>query len=282
MEFFNFSAAETGRINRAFGFIGRHEIDLGRISGRTLVVKTENFDDECRQLAQYYPLLGLENAAARLVFETTDSGSHKILLNKAAISQLSYIHNLVVQLVHLDHLTSYRAEFGNVYRLEAEQAIANHYYEFLLWSTFQAARIATRVHALMAWHEANGEAPPADGCYRFAEVVVHNQELLATLDALRQAPGLSAWREEFWPFLHALVTYFGQLALYQQKPEPADLDPQFPDQSLEAMVGLATCLAFYATLLRAPSYADWQGEKHSLRQLIVAMQEQGAKRFPSE
>lgn len=279
MEFFNFSAAETGRINRAFGFIGRHDIDLGRFSGRTLVVKTENFDDECRQLAQYYPLLGLENAAARLVFETTDSGSHKILLNKAAISELSYIHTLVVQLVHLDHLLHYRAEFGNVYRLEAEQAIAHHYYEFLLWSTFQAARIATRVHALMAWHEANGEAPPADGCYRFAEVVVQNEGVMGTLASLQQAPTLSAWREGFWQFLHALVTYFGQLAFYQQKPEPAELDPGFPEQSLEAMVGLATCLDFYASLLRASSYSDWQAEKHSLRRLIVAMQEQGAKRF---
>ena len=107
-------------------------------------------------------------------------------------------------------------------------------------------------------------------------------EAAASLAALQQASTLSAWREEFWPFLDALASYFGQLALYQQKPEPAQLDPQFPAEALESMVGLDTCLAFYDTLLRAPSYALWQADRPTLRRLIVAMQEQGAKRFAAQ
>ena len=45
MEIFNFSGAETKRINQALGFISAKEVDLDALLDRTLVVKTENYAD---------------------------------------------------------------------------------------------------------------------------------------------------------------------------------------------------------------------------------------------
>jgi len=282
MEFFNFSADETKRINRALTFIGKQEVNLDRLSGRTLVVKTENFEEECEQVARYFPGLGLESGSARLVFNTAKDGDHKILVNKAAIEGLSYIHTLVTELVHLGNLSRYNADHGNVYRLEPEQAIADHYYEFLLWSKFQAMRIATRAHALVAWHEVNGEAPPAGGRYQFAQVAFPGEGVTAALQGAHQADTIAAWREGLWDLLEELALYFGRLAFYQHEPRPGDLDERFPAELIAATVGLDNCLAFYAALQRARDYPAWLTEKHTLRQVIVAMQEQGKQRFQPE
>jgi len=282
MELFNFSANETKRINRALTFIGSREVDLNRLSARTLIVKTENFEDECQQVARYYPGLGLESGNARLVFNTVRDGGHKILLNKAAIAGLSYIHALVTELVHLGNLSSYNADHGNVYRLEPEQAIAQHYYEFLLWSHFQAMRIATRAHALVAWHEVNGEAPPKDGCYQFAQVAFPGEGVTAALRGAEQAKTIAAWRQGLWELLEELAWYFGRLAFYQQEPRPADLDERFPEALIEATVGVDNVLDLYAALLRARDYPAWQTEKQTIRQAIVAMQERGKQRLSPE
>jgi hypothetical protein len=279
MEMFNFSAGETSRINRALGFIGRQEVDLDRLTARTLVVKTENFDDECEQLAPYFAGLGLENSNARLVFNTAKDGGHKILINKAAITGLSYVHALVTELVHLANLSRYSAEHGNVYRLEPEQAIADHYYEFLLWTKFQAMRIATRAHALVSWHEVNGEAPPQGNRYQFAEVTFPGEGIKAALQRVEQAGTIAVWREGLWDLLEEMAFYLGRLAFYQQEARPGDLDACFPAVPIEETVGLVNCLSFYAALQAARNYPGWLAEKHTIRKAIVGMQEQGRQRY---
>jgi len=281
MELFNFSAGETRQIHRALEFVAHREVDFDHLSARTLIVKTENFEDECQQVARYYPPLGLESCGARLVFNTTRDGNHKILVNKEGIEGLSYIHTLVTELVHLGNLSRYNVDHGNVYRLEPEQAIADHYYEFLLWSRFQAMRIATRAHALVTWHEVNGEAPPADGRYQFAQIAFPGEGVRAALAGMAQAGTLAAWREDLWNLLEELSLYFGRLAFYQQEAQPSDLDDRFPAALIEATVGLDNCLAFYAGLLRARDYPSWLAEKQALRRAVVAMQEQGKQRYPS-
>ncbi len=279
MEMFNFSAGETRRINRALGFIGKKEVDLHRLAPRTLVVKTENFEDECEQVAPYFASLGLESSNARLVFNPAKDSNHKILVNKAAISGLSYIHTLVTELVHLGNLSCFNDDHGNIYRLEPEQAIADHYYEFLLWTKFQAMRIATRAHALVSWHEVNGETLPENGRYQFAQVAFPGDGVKAALHGLRQAGTIAVWREGFWDLLEELAFYFGRLAFYQQEARPGDLDASFPTEMIEETVGLFNCLALYAALQASRDYPGWLTEKHNLRQAIVGMQEQGKKRY---
>lgn len=279
MELFNFSAGESKRINRALTFISQQEVDLNGFTDRTLVVKTENFEDACDEAARYFPELGLESISARLVFNTAKEGSHKILMNKAAITGLSYIPTLIAEVVHLGNLSRFTSDHGNIYRLEPEQAIAQYYYEFLLWTKFQAMKIATRAHALMAWHELNGEEPPPDGCYQFAQVAFPGEGLRAALERVDQAENLASWREGFWGLLAELTVYFGRLAFYQQEPRPLDLDEQFPADRIELQVGMSNCLALYAALLRARCYPVWLVEKQALRQAVVAMQEQGGQRF---
>lgn len=282
MEFCNFSEEELRLINRALTFIGKKEVGLDRVFGRTTVIKTENFADECRQLARYYPHLGLESAGARLVFNTVKDRDHQILLNSEGIDGLSCVHALTTQLVHLGNLSRYNVDHGNVYRLSPEQAIADHYYEFLLWSTFLATKIATRVHALVAWHQVNGEAPPADGRYRFAQIAFPGQRIRAALTAAQQSENMSARQEGYWDLLVELARYFGCLAFYQQEPRPTELDGRFPVELIREVVGLDNCLAFYGTLLRARDYPAWQAEKRTLRRFIVAMQDQGKGKFLTE
>ena len=282
MEMFNFSAAETQRINQALGFIGSREVDLEQLAARTLIVKTENFADECEQLAPYFAGLGLESGNARLVFNPAKDASHKILVNKAAISGLSYVHALVTELVHLSNLSRFSADHGNIYRLEPEQAIADHYYEFLLWTKFQAMRVATRAHALVSWHAVNGEDPPEGGRYQFAQTPFPGEGVMATLQGLAQAESITVWREGLWDLLEELSFYFGRLAFYQQEARPGDLDEHFPAAMIEETVGLFDCLALYAALQAARDYPGWLAEKHSIRTAIVGMQEQGRRRYQAE
>lgn len=282
MEMFNFSAGETQRINQALGFIGSREVDLEQLAARTLIVKTENFADECEQLAPYFAGLGLESGNARLVFNPAKDASHKILVNKAAISGLSYVHTLVTELVHLGNLSRFNADHGNIYRLEPEQAIADHYYEFLLWTKFQAMRIATRAHALVSWHAINGEDPPEGGRYQFAQTAFPGEGVRATLQGLAQAEAIAGWREGLWDLLEELSFYFGRLAFYQQEARPGDLDEDFPATMIEETVGLFNCLALYAALQAARDYPGWLAEKHNIRTAIVGMQEQGKRRYHPE
>lgn len=279
MEMFNFSAAETGSFKKALTFITSKEVDVDASLANTLIVKTENFFDECDQLAPYYSCLGLENTSARLVFNPVKGGSHKILVNKAAIIGLSYIHTLVTELVHLGHLRSYNAQCGNVYRFTQEQGIAHHYYEFLLWTKFQAMKISTRSHALISWHAVNGEQPPEQGCYQFAEVNFYSDRLAAGLGPLQEAGDIAAWREGFWDLLAELACYFGRLAFYQPAARPQEVDAGFPATAIEAMIGLDNVLAFAATLQQATDYGQWQAQKKNVRTVIVAMQEHGKALF---
>ena len=282
MEMFNFSGDETGRINRALGFVGSKEVDLGPLLARTVIVKTENFADECEQLAPYFAPLGLEDGSARLVFNPAKDGLHKILLNKEAISELSYIHSLVIQLVHLGNLSHFNQESGNIYRLEAEQAIADYYYEFLLWTRFQALKIATRAHALVSWHEVNGEEPPVNGRYQFSQVGFPVEPVGECLYQLVQAGDIGVWREEFWGLLEELATYFGRLAFYQQTAHPAEVDERFPADAINETVGLENCLMLYASLQAARDYEGWKHMRGEMRRAVVAMQDFGKIRFDKQ
>ena len=279
MEMFNFSTAETKLFEKALTFVNRKEADVNAFLANTLIVKTENFFDECDQLAPYYGCLGLEDTNARLVFNPAKGGNHKILLNKTTIIGLSYIHTLVAELVHLANFVSYNAEFGNVYRFTQDQGIANYYYEFLLWTKFQAMKIGIRAHALVSWHEVNGENPPEKGCYQFAEVKFHSDRVAACLGQLQGAEGIVVWREGFWNLLEELVFYFGRLAFYQVTPWPKELDESFPAEAIAQMIGLENSLTFYAVLQHATDYSQWQEQKQNIRRAIVAMQEHGKGLF---
>lgn len=278
MEMFNFSSAETSHINRALGFISSSEVDLDPMLARTLIIKTENFADECEQLAAYYPPLGLEDNSARAVFNSAREGQHKILLNKGAISDLSYVHALIGQVVHLGNLSRFNGEYGNIYRLKTEEAIANFYYEFLLWTRFQAMKIATRAHALTSWHEVNGDATPEGGCYSFAQVDIPVESVKTCLQFLRQTGESAPWREGFWELLEELATYFGRLAFYQQSAHPGEVDERFPVLELEQTVGLENSLMLYAAFQAARDYESFKKMRANIRRAIVAMQEQGKLR----
>ncbi len=269
MEMFNFSAAETGLFKKALTFINTKEADVESLLANTLIVKTENFFDECDQLAPYYGCLGLENTNARLVFNPAKGGNHKIFLNKTTIIGLSYIHTLVAELVHLANFVSYNAEFGNVYRFSQDQGMANHYYEFLLWTKFQAMKIGIRAHALVSWHEVNDENPPENGCYQFAEVKFHSSGVAAVLRHLQGAEGIVAWREGLWNLLEELAFYFGRLAFYQVTPWPKELDESFPAEAIEQMIGLENSLTFYAVLQQTTDYSQWQ--KADLMRLSIVI-----------
>jgi len=282
MELCNFSSEETQHLNRAMRFIGTREVDLRPLLPRILIVKTEHFAEECTQLSAHYPELGLEDGFARLVFNTSRDGQHKILLNKETITNLSYIHALATQLVHLGNLNSYNRDHGNVYRLSADQAIADFYYEFLLWTRFQAMKIATRAHALVSWHAVNGEEPPADGRYQFAQVNFAVDPLRDCLHGLVQAERIGTWRDGFWPLLLELTTYLGHVGFFQQSPHPAEVDDQFPDLAIEQQIGLENCLRFYALLQTSGDYATWKEMRAHLRQSVVAMQEHGQQRLSGQ
>ncbi len=279
MELCNFSSEETQQINRAIRFIGTREVDLRPLLARTLIVNTQHFADECKQVSGLYPELGLEDGAARLVFNTTQEGNHKILVNQEVTAKRSFIHALASQLVHLGNLHRFNAEHGNIYRLSADQAIADYYYEFLLWTRFLAMKIATRAHALVSWHAVNGEAPPADGRYQFAHVGFAVAPLNAALEQLADATEVVAWREAFWEFLEELMGYFGQLAFYQNTANPGELDEHFPAERIEREIGLENCLLFYAALQTASDYPAWKEMRANLRRSVVAMQEHGKQRF---
>lgn len=279
MELCNFSSEETQQINLALGFFSAREVDLPPLLARTLIVKTQHFADECTQLSGRYPELGLEDGAARLVFNTAQDGHHKILVNQQAITGLSFIHALATQLVHLGNLHQFNSEHGNIYRMSAEQAIADHYYEFLLWTRFQAMKIATRAHALVSWHAVNGDAPPAEGRYQFAHVSFAVAPLNDALEQLTAATEVVAWREAFWDFLEELMGYLGQLAFYQNTANPAELDAAFPADRIEQEIGLENCLLFYAALQTASDYPAWKEMRTNLRRSVVAMQEHGKQRF---
>lgn len=282
MELCNFSSEETQHLNRAIRFIGGREVDLQPLLARTLIVKTEHFIEDCKALTAYYPELGLEDGAARLVFNVGPDGQHKILVNKAAVIDLSYIHALATQMVHLGNLNSYNSEHGNIYRLSADQAIADFYYEFLLWTRFQAMKIATRAHALVSWHAVNGEAPPVDGCYQFAQVSFAVAPLRDCLHGLGQEEKIGAWREGFWLLLLELTTYLGHLSFFQQTPHPAEVDDQFPALAIEQQIGLENCLRFYALLQTSGDYATWKEMRSHLRQIVVTMQEHGQQRLSGQ
>lgn len=278
MQLDNFSSRETALLTRALAFVRPEELDPA-LTGAVRIVKTDKFADECDQVARYYAPLGLETPASRPVFDSGRNPGHRILLNNAAISGLSFLHTLVGDLVHLANLCRYSADHGNVYRFTQEQAIAHAWYEFLLWSRFQAMRIATRAHALVSWHEVNGEQPPADGCYRFARVDLTSPGMTASLEQLRRAEDLAAWRAGLWDLLQELALYFGRLAFYQRDARPGELDEAFPEQVLEETVGLNNVLSLYRLLLQAGSYDQWSGQWDALRGTVLAMQEHGRRRY---
>jgi hypothetical protein len=143
-------------------------------------------------------------------------------------------------------------------------------------------RIATRAQALVGWHEANGEDPPADGRYRFSGIDGHRPALDHCLAHLRAAGEIGIWREGLWHLLEELALYFGTLAFFQQEARPHEVDARFPAEALEATVGLDNALALYGALLESRGYEQWRAHRRSIRAVILAMQEQGRKRLAPE
>ena len=278
MALFNFSAREVTQIERALGFVHPQEMNPA-LAGAVVVIKTTEFADECDRLASYYPLLGLENRNSRLVFDANRGNVHKILINQETITGLSVVHTLINDLVHLENLGQFAAEHGNFYRFDQEQAIAHHWYEFLLWSRFQAMRVATRALALTGWHETNGEAPPVDQCYRFESFDCHSPELEQGLKSLAEADEISTWREGLWDMLEEMVLCFGRMAFLQQEARPELVDEQFPAKAIEQVVGLDNALALYGVLLQSRQYGEWSERRRAIRAVILEMQEQGRLRF---
>lgn len=278
MEWFNFAAAEVQRIKQALTFIQKNEVDINLLPPNIVIVKTENYFDECEQLAPYYSNLGLEHVQARLVFNPSPDGNQKILVNKEQISGLSYVPTIVTELVHLANLLRYNRDCGNIYRFTSEQGIQHYYYEFLLWTKFQAMKISTRAYALLSWHEINGAAPPKDGCYQFAHVELTSKGLLAGLEHLQQTQEIAVWREGFWDVLEELAFYFGRLAFYQQTAQPLAVDDKFPEAAIEEAIGIGPCLAFYKGMLQTKDYAGWLENRQGLRKTIIAMEDHGKKR----
>ncbi|MDX9835804.1 MAG: hypothetical protein RBT36_11430 [Desulfobulbus sp.] len=278
MQLDNFSSRETALLTRALTFVPPAEMDPAVLDA-VHIVKTATFAEDCDQLVHYYAPLGLETRNSRPVFDTGRSGRHRILLNEGEISGLSFLHTLVADLVHLANLRRYAADHGNVYRFTQEQSIDHAWYEFFIWTRFQAMKIATRAHALVIWHEVNGEQPPVDGCYRFNRVNLASAGMTASLEHLRRADDLAVWRAELWDLLQELALYFGRLAFYQRDPRPADLDESFPEQVLKETVGLDNVLALYRVLLQADSYDLWCGQWDTIRATVLAMQEYGRRHY---
>ena len=281
MKTINIAESETESLKKSLAFLRPHEADLGQIRTNTTIEKSMSFEEECERLSQYYAPLGIEHRSARLVFHPAGAGKHRILINAQVVTGSSWMFLVITELIHLANLIQYNADHGNVYRFTAETAIDQYYYEFLLWTKFQAMKIATRCHACSAWHELNGNAPPDNGCYQFTEVTFRSEAVRAGLRALQQSEGMASWREELWNVLEELALYFGRMALYQTSSLPQDLDDTFPGGSLSQLVGLDNCVQLYAALGRAVDYESWLVQKKEIRQAIVAMQEHG-KAFMSE
>lgn len=274
MELINFSDAEITLCKRFVAYVRPQEAAINRLGARTTVMKTQQFEDECTRLAAYYPAIGLEHGNARVFFDASKEGCHRILLNAESLSGVSWLHALVHELVHLHNLDRYNQVVGNVYRLTQESALSQYYYEFLLWSKFQAMTIATRVHALAAWHATNGPAAPADGCYQFAQVSFQVEEVHHSLNSLESAATLSEWREYLWGVLEGLAMYFGKIHFFQPGATPSAVDPAFPGELMEKQLGTSGS-DFYAVLQHCADYDQWQEQRSALRQVVMAMQEHG-------
>ena len=280
MEMFNFSGAETQLIKKSLRFVLPTEVDQQRYAHNVMILKTENYLEDCEELALYFSNLGIENNFARLVFNTAKGAQHKILVNKSAVSGLSFVHAILTELVNLTCLSKYVEQHGNIYRFSSEQALADYYYEFLLWLKYHAMAVATRAHALISWHELNGDAPPADGCYQFADVDFHSRQLTESLAQLQCAETVAAWREQLWGFLEELAFYYGRLALYQGNAEPIDVDASFPAQEIDDALGSNLCQQLQLILRSARDYQGWCAQKTSIRTVVLEIQKKGSAKFP--
>lgn len=275
----NCTSSGQARIQQAIGFITKSDTPLVLDYLAIEIVQSDNFEQECEQLAAYFPPLGLESLQSRLVFNPTKGGTHTVLINQAAISGLAAVHAVVTQLIHLANLLQYSVDHGNVYRYDQERSVASYYYEFLLWSKFQAMKIATRCHALTNWHAINGDAPPADGCYRFTQGPIPIDGVRAALHHLAGTSDTAAWRNGLWDLLEELSYYFGMLAFYQPHNLGKRIDEGLIGNQLVEVVGSGPCNEFAAALDRAGNYDGFLREKQRIREAVLIMQEAGKARF---
>ena len=142
-------------------------------------------------------------------------------------------------------------------------------------------KIATRVHALAAWHERNGEAAPQNGCYQFSGLNFRGEDLRSDLEVLQQSENITVWREKLWDVLEEIILYLGGLAFYQRSADPSELDDTFPAAAIEQLLGLDNCLTLYALLRRSIDYENWLVQKKEIRKVVVAMQEHGRHLYES-
>ncbi|WP_028584344.1 hypothetical protein [Desulfogranum mediterraneum] len=272
MEFLNFSEAEIETTRKALAFISKDELDLAVIPSDLPVIKTENYLTECEQFLDPERTIGTENLWATIVFPNSRTSRHKLLVNKEKITGLGYVHSLTNELVHLSNFSKFFKDNGHLYTFNQEKMLERHYHEFLLWAKFQAKRISIRTYTLMMWHQANGDAPPADGRYQFSEITLSNHGVERCLQELAACDNVAALRDGYWDLLGVLALYLGELGFYQKEAEPSRIDDQFPAEALDRWLGLENVLGFYRVLQKTPHYGLWPENKRALRRLIITME----------
>lgn len=277
MKLLNFSQEERDLARKILEYAPARLVPLEVLPPNVQIIKSDNFFAECEKLAAYTSGLGLENGQARLVFTTArGEDGHTILLNADTVQGRALAHVLLTQLIHLAHLVQYSQEHGNVHRYDQEQAVANDWYEFLLWTRFSAMATSAKANALLVWHEAHGPEPPKDGCYSFGHISFRGRELALLLEQYRERDKKER-QNTFWPLAEELVAYLGGLACYQQVAQPQALDQDFPEALVEETLGLDNLLALYSALLRSENYAQWKTESRNIRKAIIALQQWSAK-----
>ncbi|PIE59300.1 MAG: hypothetical protein CSA32_04775 [Desulfobulbus propionicus] len=256
MEFHNFSKEEIAHFHKALACISPNELDTTRLPDNLAIVQTETYQADCDQFIDPERSIGTEDIDAAVIFPNNRTASPKILLNKEKIVDLSYIHTLSKQLVIVYNFHLFFCDYGHMYTFTQEKMIEKYYYEFLLWVKFQAKKISTRAYVIRMWHKINGEAPPPDNHYFFAGITVNKDALNRKLHNLEQSDHVAAARENVWDCLGALAAYLGELAFYQNTPDPGQVDEDFPGIEIFRWFGEENTLKLYDLLLRLPIFGQ--------------------------
>ncbi len=279
MEFFNFSSQEKKTIQQALGFITGEELNMSSLPAELPVIKTENFTSECTEFIDPERTLGTENDHGVVIFPNNRTAKHKIILNKDLIQGVSYVYSLSKELIHLYNFHRFFEDHGHLYTFNQDKLIQTYYFEFLLWTKFQARKISTRTYLLMKWHETHGDEPPEGGRYSFSGINIHTQSVQTRLEQLTTAPDGNRMREILWDLFSDLAIYFGELAFYQNQPAPSSLDEKYPNQVLDEWLGEENTLRMYGLLLSCTKYTDFTGIQKDLRSCILQMEQHCKNRF---
>ncbi|WP_028581262.1 hypothetical protein [Desulfogranum japonicum] len=273
MEFFNFSSQEKKKIQKALRFITQEELDIFSLPTDLPVIRTENFQSECEEFIDPERILGTENDRGVVIFPNNRTAKHKIILNKELIQGISYVYSLSKELIHLYNFLRFFKDHGHLYTFNQDKLIQTYYFEFLLWTKFQARKISTRTYLLMNWHETHGEESPKDGHYTFSGINIQTTPVLNRLEQLTKTTDSPALRENLWELFNDLASYLGELAFYQNQPAPSSIDEDYPVQILDQWLGEKNVLRMYGLLLSCQKYDDFTTIQQGLRACILNMEE---------